>query len=617
MPVHQFTLIVEGPDLQDDALIDRLFEAGCDDAAAGRIDGVQYVDFDREAASYDEAVLSAVADIERIGGVQVIRIAAAGLVSTADIARRTGRTPESVRRWVTGARGPGGFPAPVTEPRNRSRLWRWSDVARWRALQLGEALDSNDHLAMAINAGLSLRRYRGELTPAGRTRLSGLAGLSPGSDVSSPPERAPASSARHEGGMRVRIHRGTKEIGGTCIEIEAQGRRIALDVGLPLDAPQDEKFQKSLLPEVPGFRDADDTLLAVLVSHPHMDHYGLARHVRPGVPVYVGEDAHRIMRAASPWVPNGYAFDQPSFLHHEEQVQIGPFRITPYLVDHSAFDAYSLLVEADGKRIFYSGDFRARGRKPRLFKKMIRHPPANIDVLLMEGTTIGRAHTTEGFPTEWDLEREFIRVFQETEGIHFVWASAQNIDRMVTIFRAAKQTGRVLIVDLYAAVVLEATGNARIPQSHWPEVMVYVPQPQRVQIKNAGLFADRDRHHRQRIYREQLSGLSNRAVMLFRPMMMHDRDVQAVTEGARLSYSMWSGYLEEESTQKALAWLDARGVPWEAIHTSGHASVADLKRFARALAPRKLVPIHSFQTRRFGEFFDNVVQEDDGTWWAV
>ena len=75
MPVHQFTLIVDGPDLQDDAFIDRLFEAGCDDATAGRIDGVQHVDFDREAASYDEAVLSAVADIERIGGVQVIRIA--------------------------------------------------------------------------------------------------------------------------------------------------------------------------------------------------------------------------------------------------------------------------------------------------------------------------------------------------------------------------------------------------------------------------------------------------------------------------------------------------------------------------------------------------------------
>ena len=55
----------------------------------------------------------------------------------------------------------------------------------------------------------------------------------------------------------------------------------------------------------------------------------------------------------------------------------------------------------------------------------------------------------------------------------------------------------------------------------------------------------------------------------------------------------------------------------EVIHTSGHASVADLKRFAAALAPQRLVPIHSFETERFAEFFDNVMQQDDAAWWEV
>ena len=88
MPVHNFTLIVDGPDLQDASLIDAVFEAGCDDAAIGRIDGIQYVDFDREAVTLDQAILSAVADLERIGGVHVVRIADAGLVSMADISSR-------------------------------------------------------------------------------------------------------------------------------------------------------------------------------------------------------------------------------------------------------------------------------------------------------------------------------------------------------------------------------------------------------------------------------------------------------------------------------------------------------------------------------------------------
>ena len=177
MPVHHFTLIVDGPDLQDDIFIDRLFEAGCDDATAGRIDGVQYVDFDREAASLSDALLSAVTEVENVGGVSVVRVADAGLVSMADIASRIGRTRESVRLLITGARGPGGFPAPVTDPRSRYRLWRWSDVTHWLTTQLGEADIPDDRFLSVVNASLELRRHRDELAPDSRNRLRALAGL--------------------------------------------------------------------------------------------------------------------------------------------------------------------------------------------------------------------------------------------------------------------------------------------------------------------------------------------------------------------------------------------------------------------------------------------------------
>ena len=415
--------------------------------------------------------------------------------------------------------------------------------------------------------------------------------------------------------MRLRIHRGAKEIGGTCIEVEAAGKRLVLDVGLPLDAPDEE--QETLLPEVPGFREPDPSLLGVMISHAHQDHYGLAAHIRPEVPVWIGEAGHNILKAASVWVPNGHAFSDPQFLADRRPVEVGPFRITPYLVDHSAFDAYALLVEAEGKRVFYSGDFRAHGRKGALFERLLRNPPPDIDVLLMEGTTLGRTGTAEGFETESDLEERFVEAFRRTKGMHFVWTSSQNIDRIVTIFRAAKKTGRVLLIDPYTAVVLEATGRDTIPQSHWPEVRLYVPQRQRVSIKKNELFAELDRHSRNRVFDEALPALAERAVMLFRPMAMSDRGVASVLEGAGFSYSMWDGYLKENSSQRVLRWLERHGIAWASIHTSGHASTADLQRFAAALAPRALVPIHSFETGRFPEFFDNVVPRADGEWWEV
>ena len=415
--------------------------------------------------------------------------------------------------------------------------------------------------------------------------------------------------------MKIRIHRGTKEIGGTCIEVEAGGRHIALDVGLPLDSLEEQA--ETLLPNVSGFREPDENLLGVVISHPHQDHFGLARHIRPGVPVYIGQEAHSILKAASAYVPGGHSFDNPRYIAHRATTDIGPFRVTPYLVDHSAFDSYALLVEADNKRVYYSGDFRGHGRKSQLFDRMIQQPPSDIDVLLMEGTTIGRAGSSEGFATEDDLEWQFVQALRETPGIHFVWTSTQNIDRLVTIFRAAKRTGRTLIIGLYTAVVLEATGRHTIPQSDWDGVKLYIPQRQRVHVKENRLYEDLHRHGANRIYPEDLPVLREQAVMLFTPSMMRDRGVRNVLEGAHFTYSMWDGYLEEPRTQRVVRWLEDHQIPWQTIHTSGHASVADLQRFATALAPRKLVPIHSFDTDQFPEFFNNVVQKQDGEWWEV
>ena len=270
----------------------------------------------------------------------------------------------------------------------------------------------------------------------------------------------------------------------------------------------------------------------------------MARHIRPEVPVHIGRDAHNILKAASVWIPNGHAFAAPRFIALREPVEIGPFRVTPYLVDHSAFDAYALLVEACGKRVFYSGDFRGHGRKRKLFEAMVANPPGDIDILLMEGTTIGRTGTDEGFATEDALECTFAQAFRETKGLHFVWTSSQNIDRLVTIFRAAKRTGRVLLIDLYTAVVLEATDRDNIPQSDWADVRLYIPHGQRVFIKKEEPFDDLERHKANRVFPEALPGLAGRAVMLFRPMAMSDCGVQAVLDGAALTYSMWEGYLE-------------------------------------------------------------------------
>ncbi|WP_420619985.1 hypothetical protein [Candidatus Poriferisocius sp.] len=69
-----FTLVVEDRDLKTDEVVDALFEAGCDDALVGSSEGVQFLDFDREAGSVEEAVRSAVADVESVEGLKFARL---------------------------------------------------------------------------------------------------------------------------------------------------------------------------------------------------------------------------------------------------------------------------------------------------------------------------------------------------------------------------------------------------------------------------------------------------------------------------------------------------------------------------------------------------------------
>jgi ribonuclease J len=414
--------------------------------------------------------------------------------------------------------------------------------------------------------------------------------------------------------MRICIHRGAHEIGGSCVELESQGQRLLLDLGLPLDA---EENTAELMPAIPGLQETGTDLLGVLLSHPHMDHYGLLKHARPDLPVAMGAAGRRILEAAAPWVPNSIVPAAGPVLADRQHFAWGPFQITPYLVDHSAFDSYSFLIEADGQRVFYSGDFRAHGRKGKLYDRMIAHPPMNLGVLLMEGSSLGRLDLGTTFETESGLEQRLVAEFRTTEGLALAYASAQNIDRVVTIFRAAKRSGRRLVIDLYTAAILEATGSPSIPQSDWPQVALFVPQRQRIQIKENARFKLLDRHKANRIFAEELAAKANESVLLFRPLHRKDLEIADALKGAHFFYSMWEGYLKDDYGARIKAWVEEHQIPFMQVHTSGHAGPADLKRFAEAMNPKVLVPIHSFKPESYGELFPRVELHGDGEWWEV
>jgi ribonuclease J len=99
--------------------------------------------------------------------------------------------------------------------------------------------------------------------------------------------------------------------------------------------------------------------------------------------------------------------------------------------------------------------------------------------------------------------------------------------------------------------------------------------------------------------------------------MLGDLEKASALGGATAIWSQWEGYLSEGSGKKLRELLNELGVPLTLIHTSGHASIPDLKRLAVALAPREIVTFHTFVVSQFPRLFSNVTIRNDGEWWEI
>ena len=154
MTTHTFTVRIDG-DLSDPADLDRLYDAGADDATFETGGPVSVATFDREADSFLDAVVSAISDIESTG-FEVLSVDDDDLVSVADIAGRLGRTRQSVNMHVTGDRGATLFPVPAFAHAGRNKLWRWADVVGYFGADNND-LELRAALLSAVNAKLQLR----------------------------------------------------------------------------------------------------------------------------------------------------------------------------------------------------------------------------------------------------------------------------------------------------------------------------------------------------------------------------------------------------------------------------------------------------------------------------
>ena len=114
-----------------------------------------------------------------------------------------------------------------------------------------------------------------------------------------------------------------------------------------------------------------------------------------------------------------------------------------------------------------------------------------------------------------------------------VTTSSQNIDRLVTIFRATKRTGRRFVIDFYTAEILERLKTyAKLPRASWAKIRVCYPQLLARRFEQLGLDDILVRHRQNGIKWTRINEIENNVVMLIRAGFLYDIKRVLGLEGA-------------------------------------------------------------------------------------
>ena len=399
--------------------------------------------------------------------------------------------------------------------------------------------------------------------------------------------------------MTLTIHRGTHEIGGSCVEICSDKAKILIDLGMPLDYDKRSTEEQELIR-----RDAEEwckDVDALFLSHAHADHYGFLDLLPQDTPIYATEETFAMLTL------DGILGDDPTKhlekhpLKSGQSCEVADIKVTAYIVDHSAYGACAYLIECDGKRILYSGDIRLHGVKGVLYKNL----PKDVDYLLLEGTNILRAKSN---PTERQIENQFVEAFNEApDALHWVWCSAKNIDRICALFRACIRCGRTLVLDPYTANVLAAVTqlNPKIPTATTAEQMrVYFPYylTKRLLERNPESYIYSLEPRKNKVSYNDFMTNPKRYVMLVRPSSVTYLERLNVRH-IRLIKSIWSGYWDEPNTERFRSWVEEHCEQVKDIHSSGHADTQSLQRIVEFVRPKTIIPIHTDSPSSFSTLF--------------
>lgn len=398
--------------------------------------------------------------------------------------------------------------------------------------------------------------------------------------------------------MKITIHRGVDQIGGCITEIATDTTSILVDLGQNL--PDGEGDVNDSFANFEAIEKITKNTDAIFYTHYHGDHLGLFHLVPDSIPQHIGKVAKRVALCKH----QRLAFIKERKLQSEREIaileamqsfesqqilKIGDIIIIPYFVSHSAYDAFMFLIEANGKRILHTGDFRghgylSKGLLPTIEKLILRR--GKIDFLITEGTMLARFD--ERVRHENELKSEIIELMKQYKNV-FVLCSSTDMERLATFYAANKvMRGRPFVCDDFQKNVLEIFSDTAGKKSF----LFDFEKPYTFWSGNAKLINwMQDKGFCMLV---RATGKFNDYIDFLLPMLEKDNTI--------LIYSMWKEYINPLSNHANKTHLNFvnKFPKVSKIHTSGHASADCLSDVCNLANPTTgIIPIHSEKSADF------------------
>ena len=407
--------------------------------------------------------------------------------------------------------------------------------------------------------------------------------------------------------MKIRIHRGTHQIGGSVTEYKYNGYRLFVDYGEELPGGPNKEY---IL--VDGLTHGDLTKSALLITHYHGDHIGSIMKLPKDLPIFMGKVGRDIQMELS------YHLKSANGVHQEmlDRLQTvhtfepgipfiwGDFKIMPVTIDHSAFDAYAFRIEANGVTSFHTGDFRTHGFRSKTLPNVIKKFVGEVDCVICEATNIARPDAAS--ISEHELQKEYQELFTKNKN-NVVYVSSTNIDRLFGLYHASIRANRVFIIDEYQKRIMDIVSER---DAIWGKAELYSFEKQKMPVvltMKGGKFWMSNK------FKWLLNEMGY--VLIARSNPYFDEFIQSIPGEKKTYLSMWNGYVEKSKAAYNEKLAESLGKGFLYKHTSGNCDMNSLRDVLQLLKPKAIIPIHTENPEAFAKLFKDewqVIVLNDG-----